>query len=292
MADQLTIGLLGGTGPQGRGLALRLALAGHRVLLGSRDAERAAGIVADLAGGRDLPIEGVANPDAANGADVVFLVFPYAGQAQVLPGLAGAIGDKVVVDVINPLGWDDRGPYLLEVPEGSAAEQAAALLPRARVVAAFHHAAPKLLADPERQVETDVLVASDDPAAKGLVLELADQIPGCRGVDAGPLRLARQLEGFTAVIVGINRRHKIHAGLRISRLGDDKRRRLNAELRPAGGSRGLKERSGSPPVEPGPGRCQGAARGDRRDRRLQGGRAGPRAHAGRGRGPAPADRLR
>ena len=165
MADQLTIGLLGGTGPQGRGLALRLALAGHRVLLGSRDAERAAGIVADLAGGRDLPIEGVANQDAASGADVVFLVFPYAGQAQVLPGLAGAIGDKVVVDVINPLGWDEAGPYLLEVPEGSAAEQAAALLPRARVVAAFHHAAPKLLADPERQVETDVLVASDDPAA-------------------------------------------------------------------------------------------------------------------------------
>ena len=77
--------------------------------------------------------------------------------------------------------------------------------------------------------------------------ELADQIPGCRGVDAGPLRLARQLEGFTAVIVGINRRHKIHAGQRISRLGDDKRRRLNAELRPAGGSGGLKERSGSPP---------------------------------------------
>jgi hypothetical protein len=150
-----------------------------------------------------------------------------------LPGLAGPIGDKVVVDVINPLGWDEHGPYLLAVPEGSAAEQAAALLPRARVVAAFHHAAPKLLADPERQVETDVLVASDDPAAKWLVLELADQVPGCRGVDAGPLRTARQLEGFTAVIVGINRRHKIHAGLRISRLGDDRRRRLNAELRAA-----------------------------------------------------------
>ena len=164
----------------------------------------------------------------------MFLVFPFVGQADVLPDLASPIGDKVVVDVVNPLGWDDQGPYLLEVPEGSAAEQAAALLPRARVVAAFHHAAPRLLADPERQVETDVLVVSDDPAAKGLVLELADQIPGCRGVDAGPLRLARQLEGFTAVIVGINRRHKIHAGLRISRLGDDKRRRLNAELRPAG----------------------------------------------------------
>ncbi|HEV8425827.1 MAG TPA: NADPH-dependent F420 reductase [Actinomycetes bacterium] len=232
--DQLTIGLLGGTGPQGRGLALRLALAGHQVLLGSRAPRRAAGVVAELLGGRDLPIEGVANQDAAAGADVVFLVFPFAGQADLLPGLAGPIGDKVVVDVINPLGWDQDGPYQLDLPEGSAAEQAAALLPRARVVAAFHHAAPKLLADPDRQVETDVLVAGDDPAAKALVLDLADQVPGCRGVDAGPLRLARQLEGFTAVIVGINRRYKIHAGLRISRLGDERRQRRNAELRPAG----------------------------------------------------------
>ena len=230
MASRLTIGLLGGTGPQGRGLALRLALAGHRVLLGSRDPGRAAATVGDLLAGRDLPIEGRANADAAAEAEVVFLVFPYAGQAEVLPELAGPIGTKVVVDVINPLGWDEQGPYLLEVPEGSAAQQAAALLPGARVVAAFHHAAPKLLADPDRQVETDILVAGDDPEAKGLVLELADQIPGCRGVDAGPLRLARQLEGFTAVIVGINRRHKVHAGLRITRLGDDRRRRLNAEL--------------------------------------------------------------
>jgi NADPH-dependent F420 reductase len=247
LADQLTIGLLGGTGPQGRGLALRMALAGHRVLLGSRDPARAAGVVADLLGGRDLAVEGVGNPDAAAEADLVFLVFPFAGQAEMLPDLAGPIGTKVVVDVINPLGWDEQGPFLERVAEGSAAEQAAALLPRARVVAAFHHAAPRLLADPERQVETDVLVASDDPEAKGLVLELADQIPGCRGVDAGPLRMARQLEGFTAVIVGLNRRHRIHAGVRISRLGDDRRRRLNAELRAAGGSGGLKERSGSLP---------------------------------------------
>ena len=234
MPDQLTIGLLGGTGPQGRGLALRLALAGHRVLLGSRDRERAVAVVADLLGGRDLPVEGAANQDAAERAEVVFLVFPYAGQATMLPALAAAVAGKVVVDVINPLGWDEAGPRVLDVPEGSAAEQAQALLPDARVVAAFHHAAPRLLADPERQVETDVLVAGDDPAARGLVIGLADQIPGCRGVDAGPLRVARQLEGFTAVIVGINRRYKIHAGVRIARLGDDRRRRLNADLRPAG----------------------------------------------------------
>jgi len=131
--DQLTIGLLGGTGPQGRGLALRLALAGHRVLLGSRDRERAVSVVADLLGGRDLPVEGVANQDAAERAEVVFLVFPYAGQAAMLPGLATAVGGKVVVDVINPLRWDETGPGMLDVPEGSAAEQAQALLPATRI---------------------------------------------------------------------------------------------------------------------------------------------------------------
>jgi NADPH-dependent F420 reductase len=231
--DQLTIGLLGGTGPQGRGLALRLALAGHRVLLGSRDPQKAASVVADLLGGRDLPVEGAANQDVAERAEVVFLVFPYAGQAQVLPGLAAAIDGKVVVDAINPLGWDEAGPIAMTVPEGSAAEQAQVLLPAARVVAAFHHAAPRLLGDLDRQVETDVLVAGDDPVAKGQVIGLADQIPGCRGVDAGPLRQARNLEGFTAVLVGINRRYRIHAGVRVARLGDERRRRFNAELRPA-----------------------------------------------------------
>jgi NADPH-dependent F420 reductase len=233
VADQLTIGLLGGTGPQGRGLALRLASAGHQILLGSRNAERAASVVAELLDGRDLPVRGVANADAAAEAEVIFLVFPYEGQAALLPGLADAIGDKLVVDVINPLGWDERGAFMLDVPEGSAAEQAQALLPRARVVSAFHHAPPRLLADLERECDTDVLVVGDDPAARATVIELADQIPGSRGIDAGPLRLARQLEGFTAVVVGINRRYKIHAGVRVTRLSEQKRQRLAP--RPAGG---------------------------------------------------------
>jgi NADPH-dependent F420 reductase len=236
VADQLTLGLLGGTGPQGRGLALRLADAGHQVLLGSRSAERAGSVVAELVGGRDLPVKGVANAQAAAEADVVFLVFPFEGQVTMLPGLADAIGDKLVVDVINPLGWDERGAFPLDVPEGSAAEQAQALLPRASVAAAFHHAPPRLLADLDREVDTDVLVVSDDPAATATVIELADQIPGCRGIDAGPLRLARQLEGFTAVVVGVNRRYKIHAGVRITRLSEEKRRR--AATRPAGTEQG------------------------------------------------------
>jgi NADPH-dependent F420 reductase len=225
LAEQLTLGLLGGTGPQGRGLALRLAAAGHRVLLGSRNAERARSVVAELLAGRDLPVTGVANADAAAGADAVFLVFPFEGQAAMLPDLAEAIGDKVVVDVINPLGWDEHGAYPLDVPEGSAAEQAQALLPRARVTSAFHHAPPRRLGDLDVEVDTDVLVAGDDPEARALVLRLADQVSGCRGVDVGPLRLSRQLEGFTAVVVGVNRRYKIHAGVRITGLSEEKRRR-------------------------------------------------------------------
>ena len=236
MAEQLTLGLLGGTGPQGRGLALRFAAAGHRVLLGSRSAERARSVVAELLEGRDLPVTGVANADAAAEAEVVFLVFPFEGQAALLPGLAGAVGGKVVVDVINPLGWDELGAYPLEVPEGSAAEQAQALLPGARVTAAFHHAPPRLLADLDREVETDVLVAGDDPEAKALVVALADQVPGCRGIDAGPLRMARQLEGFTAVVVGVNRRYRIHAGVRLTRLSEE--RRLRVAARQAAGERG------------------------------------------------------
>ena len=184
MPDPLTIGLLGGTGPQGRGWRCGWPWPAIGCCWVARPGARR-GIVADLLDERDLPIEGVGNPDAAAKADVVFLVFPYAGQADVLPDLSGPIGGKVVVDVINPLGWDDQGPYLEEVPEGSAAEQAAALLPQARVVAAFHHAAPKLLADPERQVETDVLVASDDPRPRAWCWSWPTRSPAAAGSTPG-----------------------------------------------------------------------------------------------------------
>ena len=110
LPDPLTIGLLGGTGPQGRGLALRLALASHRVLLGSRDPARAAGIVADLLDGRDLPIEGVGNPDAAAKADVVFLVFPTPARPTSCPSWPARSAARWWSTSINPLGWDDQGP--------------------------------------------------------------------------------------------------------------------------------------------------------------------------------------
>jgi hypothetical protein len=241
MADQLTLGLLGGTGPQGQGLALRFALAGHEVLLGSRSSERCQAVVAELLGGRELPIRPVVNEEAAADAEVVLLTFPFEGQAAVLPGLAGLLAGKVVIDVVNPLTWDELGATMLPVAEGSAAEQAQALLPRSRVTAAFHHAPPRLLADPSREVDTDVLVAGDDPAARAVVVALADEIPGCRGIDAGPLRLARYLEGLTAVLVSVNRRYKINAGVRVTRLSEERRLR---PARPPAGEEGREETFG------------------------------------------------
>jgi len=215
----VVIGVLGGTGPQGRGLAYRWALAGHRVLLGSRDAQRAADAAAalqELIGDAGM-VEGADNADVAATADVVVVAVPWEGHGALLAGLAGPLTGKVVVDCVNPIGFDARGPYALPVEEGSAAEQAAALLPGSTVTAAFHHVSAVLLADPAvASVQTDVLVLGEDRAATDLVQALADRIPGMRGVYAGRLRNAHQVEALTANLIAVNRRYKAHAGLRVT----------------------------------------------------------------------------
>jgi 8-hydroxy-5-deazaflavin:NADPH oxidoreductase len=210
LAD-LIIGILGGTGDQGRGLARRFALAGHRVIIGSRQAERAAAVAAELG------VEGAANADAAALADVVIVAVPWEGHRELLAALAGQLAGKIVIDCVNPIGFDSRGAYRLPVPEGSAAEQAAAVLPDSRVVGAFHHVSAVLLLDPEVAVlDLDVLVLGDDRGATDLVQALAARIPGMRGVYAGRLRNAGQVEALTANLVSVNRRYKAHAGLRIT----------------------------------------------------------------------------
>lgn len=215
----LTIAVLGGTGDQGHGLARRFAQAGISVLIGSRSAERAtaaaAALNATLTGG--IPTRGVANADAAASADLVIVAVPWDGHAATLAGLRAELAGKIVVDCVNPLGFDQQGAYPLEVIEGSAAQQAAALLPASRVVAAFHHVSAVLLADPAvARVELDVLVLGDDRAATDTVQALASAIPGVRGVYAGRLRNARQVEALTANLISINRRYKAHAGLRVT----------------------------------------------------------------------------
>jgi NADPH-dependent F420 reductase len=150
---------------------------------------------------------------------VVIAALPWAGHAATLAALAEPLRDTIVVDCVNPLGFDKRGPYPLPVPEGSATEQAAALLPGSRVCGAFHHVSAELLADPEvAQMELDVLVLADDRDAAAAVQALAARIPGMRGVYAGRLRNAHQVEALTANLIAINRRYKVHAGLRVTDL--------------------------------------------------------------------------
>jgi NADPH-dependent F420 reductase len=212
----LTIGILGGTGPQGRGLARRLALAGHPVVLGSRSVKRAtqtAGTVA-VAG-----VTGGGNEEAA-AADLVIVTVPYAGHAELLASLAESLTGKIVVDCVNPLGFDKQGPYALVVADGSAAQEAQRILPDSTVIAAFHHLSAIRLEDPEiERFDEDVLVLGEDRDAVGTVIDLAAAaLPGSRGVFAGRLRNAYQVEALTANLIAINRRYQTHAGLRITEL--------------------------------------------------------------------------
>jgi NADPH-dependent F420 reductase len=219
--SDLTVAILGGTGDQGRGLAYRLARAGQRVLVGSRSAERGGRAAAELSAmpGIVTEVRGGDNGYAAGLADVAIVAVPWEGHAETVAALAAPLAGKVVVDCVNPLGFDAHGPYALAVPEGSAAQQAAALLPGSRVCGAFHHVSASLLADPEvDRVDLDVLVLGDDRDAVARVQSLAGRIDGVRGIYAGRLRNAAQVEAFTANLIAINKRYKAHAGIRITDL--------------------------------------------------------------------------
>jgi NADPH-dependent F420 reductase len=217
----LSVGILGGTGPQGRGLAYRFARAGQRVLVGSRSTERGEQAAEELRALPGVAADAVAGGDNvfAAGADVVIVAVPWDGHGATLAELAPHLSGRIVVDCVNPLGFDDKGPYPLRVEEGSAAEQAAALLPGARVCAAFHHVSAVLLADPAvAEVDLDVLVLGDDRDAALQVQALAGRIAGMRGVFAGRLRNAGQIEALTANLIAINKRYKAHAGIRVTDL--------------------------------------------------------------------------
>jgi NADPH-dependent F420 reductase len=212
-----TIAILGGTGPQGRGLARRFAQAGLHVVVGSREAERAEKAAAELSEVTGGHVDGVDNAEAAAAGDVVLVVVPWDGHKELLESLREPLAGKIVVDCVNPLGFDKQGAYALDVEEGSATQQAAAILTESRVVGAFHNVSAVLLEDPEvDSIDTDVLVLGDDREATDVVQALADAVPGMRGIYAGRLRNAHQVEALTANLISINRRYKAHAGVRVT----------------------------------------------------------------------------
>jgi NADPH-dependent F420 reductase len=221
--SDLTVGIVGGTGDQGRGLAYRLARVGQRLLIGSRSTERAADAAREIAESPGVPgdagVSGGANADVAGRSDVVVIAVPWGGHADTVAGLRDPLAGKIVVDCVNPLGFDKQGPYPLRVEEGSAAQQAAALLPQSRVCAAFNHVSAPLLADPDiAHIDLDVLICGEDRDAVDVVAALAARIPDMRGIYAGRLRNAHQVEALTANLIAINKRYKAHAGIRVTDL--------------------------------------------------------------------------
>lgn len=214
----MKIAFIGGTGEEGMGLAYRFALAGHECIIGSRAIEKAQAAVDELREKEtSLPIEGAANEDAAHRAEIVVITTPYSAQAATLPPLANATAGKIVVSTVVPMAFEAGKASLMPVPEGSAAEQQQALLPRSTVVAAFQNlGARKLLRG--GAMDADVVVCADDGGAKQTIMRLAEQIEGVRGVDGGPLSNSKLVEGITVLLVAINRAYKINAGIRIAGL--------------------------------------------------------------------------
>lgn len=214
----MRIGIIGGTGKEGRGLAARWAAAGHKVTIGSRSAERAAARAAELSERYGHKIAGGANDKVAAWCEVVVLTVPYAAQGPTLDGLKAIVGDRPVIDLTVPL----KPPKVREVhlPAGqSAALEARAILgPDARLVAALHHVSSAHLAEPDHTIDCDVLVCSDHGAACELAIQLIGDL-GLRAFDAGPLQNAVALESLTPVLLHLNKRYKIPgAGLRITGL--------------------------------------------------------------------------
>ena len=214
------LAFIGGTGAEGRGLASRFARSGHPVRIGSRDAARAeqaaSTLQATLPEGAD--VWGGGNAEAVAAADIAVLTVPYEAQRATLEGLRGGLAGKIVITAVVPMEFRAGQARAIAVAEGSAAEQAQALLPQSRVIGAFHHVSARKLAKPGLPVEGDCLVFGDDAEAKATVIALVEEIEGLRPVDAGGLAAAYPVEIFTAALVSINRVHRLETGVRIAGL--------------------------------------------------------------------------
>jgi 8-hydroxy-5-deazaflavin:NADPH oxidoreductase len=227
MSEQ-KIAVIGGTGDLGFGLALRWAVAGVDVIIGSRDrakAEDAAQRVREAAKARgtsDVAITGFENPQAAAQAPIVVLAVPFSAQAAILKSIRGSLQGGFLVDTTVPLAATVGGKptRMLGIWQGSAAAQARELTPAATpVISAFHNVSAEVLQDLSATPECDILVCGDDEKAKQAFFPLVKLIPGLRPIDGGPLEMSRIVESITALLISLNQRHKLHhAGIRITGL--------------------------------------------------------------------------
>ena len=210
------LAFLGGTGPEGRGLALRLALAGEEVIIGSRDGDRAretAEALKEIAPG--AAISGDVNAVAAQRGDIAFVTVPYEAQRPLLEQVSGLLAGKVVVNVVAPLAVTRGRARAVAVEEGSAALQAQHVLSASYVVAAFQNISAADLVVPDRTMEGDVVVCSDHREPKERVMEMVTKIRDLRPVDGDGLENARYVEELTALLLNINRIYKCHSMIKI-----------------------------------------------------------------------------
>lgn len=216
----MKLAFVGGTGPEGLGLAMRFALAGHEVAIGSRSQERGQeGAAAVRAKVPSAVATGGANEDVVGEAEVVFLTFPYSGQHATLEALGSRLDGKIVCNVVAPLEFQQGvGAVALNVPGKSALQEAMAQLPNARVVSGFQNMSAEELQELEHAIDADVLVCGRDVEAKNVIIGLANEIKGVRGIDAGGPSQSRYVEMITSLLININRKYKKQTSIRLTGL--------------------------------------------------------------------------
>lgn len=220
----MKIAILGGTGDEGLGLAMRLAKAGDEVIIGSRSPERALEAAHTVRGSVPFGhVTGMANDAASEAAEIVIVSVPYGGQRDTLTALAPLLAGKIVISVVVPLQFGKGGPKPVRVPEGSAAEEARSILPDSRIASAFHNLSATKLMEVDTSLDCDVVVCSDDDEAKRVTTEIAEKLEGVRALDGGGLGYSSCVEDLTALILAMNRRYKAHASVKFTGLNTNKK---------------------------------------------------------------------
>ena len=212
-----TVGILGGTGPAGRGVAIRMASAGYAVVLGSRDAERAAGLARGLVPRGEGTVDGGTNEEAA-ACNIIVVATPWDSAVATAGALRQLLKGKIVISMVNALAREGREVTPLYPARGSMAAQLAHSLPDSTIVGAFHHLPASQMEDLDSELDADVLIFADDDDARRKVADIIDQMPGLRAIVAGSMSLASPIEAFTAVCVSVNIRHKAHSSVKLAGL--------------------------------------------------------------------------
>ena len=211
------LGFLGGTGPEGKGLALRFALAGEKVFIGSRTSSRGIEASNSLKKFSDNNLFfGGTNSEAASKSDVIVAAMPYEGQRETLETLKTSLTGKIVITVVAPLIFNKGAISALPVKDGSAALEAQKILPESRIIGAFQNISARDLLIPSKPIDADVIVCGDDQDAKDYVITLANMIQGVRGINGGGLKNAGYVENLTALLLNINQVYKSHSSIKIS----------------------------------------------------------------------------